>query len=229
MEKEMLYRYMPYSYFKEMVEKQALTLVKPLKCWDDSYEGIIWRMVNSEKGIKMIQEWTLRYSNNKNEAIETLLSNVEYMRCQSWSRAGNDEKMWKEYAHDNTCVMVEVKREKFTSFIVEDIEYKVFKDTDDFLEGELQKFGDENGMTLHNIFSSKKDEFEFEQETRIFNSTGENVNPNDDLFDIEIRPIEEFINGVMVHPFAKPQLVRSVEEICIEKNLKFLGQSKKKH
>lgn len=50
MEKEMLYRYMSFSEFVEMVQYERLTLVNPIAFWEDRYEGLTFKALNTEAG-----------------------------------------------------------------------------------------------------------------------------------------------------------------------------------
>lgn len=219
-----LCRYIPYKRFEEMVLSSKLTLVAPLEVWEDKNEGYIYRALKTKEGLERIQEYTLKYSGDRDEVANVLNASIKYVRCQSWSQNYDSMVMWNAYSYNNNAIMIKTTKEKIEdlNLRVEDIVYVSNNFT---LEEELNKVVDEKGITIHNVFMTKRQKFSFERETRVFQKpTGETDIP---IFEqIPIRDIREFIEEVIVHPRAEDVYVKKVKTFCSDNNIKFKGKSK---
>lgn len=194
---------MSFEAFIDIVINQKLTLLSPAK-WEDSYEG--WFLKELSKSEKI------------GDMIKTYLDSV----CgQCWSKNGDHIPLWSIYSYNNKSIMIKTT--------LQDLEglKGVYCRKMDYSEGaeisvdELTSFvmnpSPENMLIP---FTKKRDGFIHENEYRIFAFS--DCKP---AIDIPIPDINEFIKGVMVHPFADDWYVDIVKSVCDKYNLSFDGKS----
>ena len=198
-----LYRYMPFEVFIDIVINQKLTLLSPAK-WEDSYEG-----------------WFLKEL-SKSEKIGEQISQIINSICgQCWSKNGDHIPLWSIYSYNNKSIMI-----KTTLQDLEGLEGVYCREMDyskgaeisvDELTAFVMNPSPENMLIP---FTKKRDGFIHENEYRIFAFS--DCKPT---IDIPIPNINEFIKGVMVHPFANDWYVDIVKSVCDRFNLPFDGKS----
>ncbi len=141
----LVYKYMDFCKFEDLVKTQSLLFVNPLTKWEDKNEGFIYRIAKTEEGRNLVREVIKEKNPNKKIADEMIklfddggikfCNNLDRtkldwfnLRCQSWClRNENDEKqkdrdeyMWKNYCVGDG-VRIVVDNSKFdTLFYFED-------------------------------------------------------------------------------------------------------------
>lgn len=111
----MLYRYMSYEKFKDLVETKSLLFVNPLTMWKniDKNEGIIYQVAQTKKG-RFLIESVIREKNQSEDIIQEMLKLFENgcinsncvsngnktdwfgLRCQSWCLRNKDVEVQKK-------------------------------------------------------------------------------------------------------------------------------------
>jgi len=131
-----LYRYISFQHFKQLVENKELRFVNPLTEWEDKKEAYLFRQAQRKKGLKEICRLLDKPSNksiisqikhgNVVDMAHTssyprkikgfILKKIKYhyskpndwfgIRCQSWCKERDSKEMWRNYDTDNTAVMI---------------------------------------------------------------------------------------------------------------------------
>lgn len=231
-----IYRYTKFEIFKEIVENKTLYFVNPFTMWPDNKEGFLHRAAQKSVELTKIDN-ALVTNSGKKRIIEQLKNGGIYkeenqdgildwfgMRCQSWSKSGNDHKLWKEYSCNNCAVSIAVDTSKLLSLHcgkqkVEgfDVEYKKELSIEDDLNKAIGRHGE---FYFPFILRSKLlDKFEFENEYRLYltllDTKGHIIAENPKGVNVDINyDIEVFINGVYCHPDASNDFKTIVKEYC---------------
>lgn len=222
---ENVYRYISFENFVDIVINEKLTLVSPLSFWEDTYEGWLFRMLQE----KYPDSQSNQFPHNSLQAIRLLSKSVV---AQCWTKNCDTVAMWSIYSYSNKAVMIKTRRSKFdsingtTSFV--DVEYN---DTKQIAEDELRKmmqfYNTQTGLGLFAPFIRKRTAFSHENEVRLFAAKDGLINTNSkgETLDLNIAPVSEFIDGVMVHPLAPVWYVNIVQTFCDRFHIVFDGRS----
>ena len=109
-----------------------------------------------------------------------------------------------------------------------DVEYNDTKQTaKDELSKMMQFNNSQAGLGLFTPFIRKRNEFSHENEVRVFAAKDGPINTNSkwETLEINIAPVSEFIEGVMVHPLATDWYVNIVHSFCDRFHIMFDGRS----
>ena len=220
-----VYRYISFENFVDVVINERLTLVSPLSFWEDTYEGWLFRMLQQ----KYPDSQSNQFPQNALHAIQLLGKTVV---AQCWTKNCDSVAMWSIYSYSNKAVMIKTRQSKLvsinglTSFA--DVEYN---DTKQTAKDELRKMMRFNhpktGLGLFTPFIRKRSEFAHENEVRVFAVKDGPINTNSkgETLEINIAPVSEFIEGVMVHPLATDWYVNIVHSFCDRFHIMFDGRS----
>lgn len=218
-----LYRYVSFPIFVDMIQSSSLTLVSPLKAWEDRYEGLVYRALKTKKGRETIHRIIRQYTNDENELEQVLDATLKYIRCQCWSKSHDSLVLWNAYSYDKQAIMIKTTSEELEkmNLNITEIEYI----PDDFnLEAETKRVVDEKGITLHKFFCVKRRAFNYEEECRVFQKpTGDK--DIKEFVKIPISDIKCFVKEILVHPSAEEWYVDIVKKFCEDKDIPFNGQS----
>lgn len=225
MEKEYLYRYIPFSSFVSLILSKTLFMSNPLKDWEDTYEGLIYQALKTDEGKKRINQCLNKYTNDTEEVKNNLEIYVPNSRALCWSKNNNSIAMWSIYSYNNEAVRIKVERDWFEKYdvIVKDIYYAPNNSS---IEDEVKRVFNDDGYRISDIFGIKRKDFEYEEEVRIFRHFNPRVKVGEQDPNIHIDNISNFIQGVMVHPKAKSSYVNTVKLLCDSNGITFEGKSK---
>ena len=247
---EVLYRYISFETFVDMVQKNALTFVLPT-VWDDPQEDLPFERLVGEKesAVQM--------------AFLIALHNKTY--AQSWSELAESDAMWRIYAYNNHAVRIKVKKEKID--LLSGVHAIPVKYSDEPFD--CEKFDEE---TLYSSLAYKRTAFCHEKEVRLISTYKyrdeqdaqqhikavyiqyhhpESVTILESMFpelefdekldrviellnigdkcketkEISYAHIPDFVDGVMVHPLAPDWYIEVVKEFCKRNNIPFEGKS----
>ena len=109
-----------------------------------------------------------------------------------------------------------------------DVEYNDTKQTaKDELSKMMQFNNSQAGLGLFAPFIRKRNEFSHENEVRVFAAKDGPINTNSkgETLEINIAPVSEFIEVVMVHPLATDWYVNIVHSFCDRFHIMFDGRS----
>lgn len=218
-----LHRYVSFPIFVDTIQSSSLTLVSPLKAWEDKYEGLVYRALKSKKGKETINSIVQQYTNDENELEQVLDATLKYIRCQCWSMSYNSLVLWNTYSYSKQAIMIKTTSEELEkiNLDIRKIEYI----PDDFsLEDETKRVVDKNGITLSKFFCVKRESFKYEKEYRVFQKPTADKDLRE-YVKIPISEIKTFIKEVLVHPSAEEWYVDIVKKFCEDKDIPFNGQS----
>lgn len=250
-----IYRYISFESFVDILLSKKLTLVHP-SLFDDPYEN----MVNFYKTAP-ISYVELAYNNMESEMNKHYLkiqNNLVY--TQSWSRASESDAMWRIYSFNKRSICLAVDENKLKS--LENVKLI------DIIYNEgipIPKVADAIS-DISCLYTYKRLAFNHEEEARLFymkklQATKEKV--FDDLIDYDMLPghdqdgrlleqtviryesiedkynlklkknthkiridsLDDFIDEVTVNPFAPDWYVSVVEKLCKNYNINFFGKS----
>ena len=220
-----VYRYISFESFVDVVINERLTLVSPLSFWEDTYEGWLFRMLQQ----KYPDSQSNQFPQNALQAIQLLGKTVV---AQCWTKNCDSVAMWSIYSYSNKAVMIKTRRSKLASInrimSLVDVEYN---DTKQIAEDELRKmmqfYNTQTGLGLFAPFIRKRTAFSHENEVRLFAAKDGLINTNSkgETLDLNIAPVSEFIDGVMVHPLAPVWYVNIVQTFCDRFHIVFDGRS----
>lgn len=224
---EILYRYMSFPEFVNMVQRNELQLISPL-IWDDKYEGYLFHMIKTEEGKKRLIESSKKYTNDENEAINVLNNVIPKVRCRCWTKNCDDILMWNLYSYNKEAIMISVKREsieKLKNIEIVDLQYDSY---DINLEDEIEKVITKDGIYFLEIFKTKRKIFEYEHEVRLFSKpdTYDELISINNTYNINLDNITSFIESVIVHPCASDWYEDTVKTFCEKNKINFVGRSK---
>lgn len=251
---KIIYRYMSYCEFLDILKQKRLTLKYPGK-WPDNLEMLFLKQFNNQMEIdNLIKEYENAYPEFSKYDIKSdlqiLTSLLMRTRCQCWTYKEDDLIMWNERNSDET-VRIGVNKESFNK--CKSIEYYGNLSHSDVnyvqevtVKSIMQSF--HKGNRKYTTFViDKKDVFSYEKEHRII------LSPNDYFFSTQSygNTLAEFLErhfcgiksefgtddkhitfdirdiiDVKVTPYATSQFTNSVEQDCNQFKLKFNGISK---
>lgn len=222
---ENVYRYISFENFVDIVINEKLTLVSPLSFWEDTYEGWLFRILQQ----KYPGSLSNHFPQNHLQPIQLLGKRVV---AQCWTKNCDSVAMWSIYSYSNKAVMIKTRRSKLDSIYgiksSVDIEYNDTKQTaEDELRKMMQFNNPQTGLSLFTPFIRKRTEFSHENEVRLFavKEGFSDTNSKGETLDLNITPVSEFIDGVMVHPLAPAWYVNIVQTFCDRFHIVFDGRS----
>ena len=233
---------MCFKYFSKMREENALTLVDPFLCWEDTYEGAFYRAMQDEKTFNYLVQTTHHSADTVQNilAIKKLFEGPNNIKAQSWTKAGDDLLMWSAYSYGKKSIMV-VTNTGVMKKICENtymgshelvmpsvipISYCFENETD--IQQYIRSTFDSIKSPSIRIFEPltyKRKELEYEKEVRLFAIDMRNTLTK--TGHLKIPSISAFIEGVMVHPGASKCFAGRVRNLCALYGITFMGQSKK--
>lgn len=228
-----LYRYMSFESFVDIVQSKQLTFVSPIESWVDTYEGTLFKGLQNSSMLEAAADYIIKHGCDPDEPIENLDKRIKRVRCQCWTRAKDDIKMWSIYSYNNKSIMVEIKEEVLSNMGKQVLHYPVnyIKNIDFFEELEQalsfpENKGERTKTRSIRVFRTKRSCYRHEKEVRLFIREGDATDEKKPVkVDFKI-DVNEFILGVTVHPYAEDWYVSVIEEYCRLNNIKFRGKSK---
>lgn len=243
-----LYRYISFETFVGMVQKQALTFVLP-KVWDDPKERTaFYSFIEKRKNIyeRMMylaihgktyaqcwtqQEesdamWRIYAYGNHSIRIKTSrekISQLEKVTAFDVKYVENPEDVGdeKNYFEALTQKRKAFEHEKEVR-LINSYQFKTDEDFEKHVKALMVVSGhSERVKLLENLFPKLSMEEQVKEVISLLN-IGEN---SKNTKDISYAHINEFIEGVMVHPMAPAWYVEIVEEFCQKNNILFEGKS----
>lgn len=189
----------------------------------------------TQTGMENLNEYIRRFSGNRKENIRRIIQLCSQIYkstyCLCFTRARDEEVLWNAHSDSNKCIMISTTARKVSALVKQDNHTikEVCYDLErsdmfrDFLENidvtdESTSYFDRDEMFLH-----KRKCFSYEREVRLIcsnysdNKTG--------LLKYSIPRLEQFLDGVMVHPQADQSYVALVELLCDHFSVPFLGRS----
>lgn len=237
-----LYRYTTFKRLQEIVLEKHLTLVKPFKYWEDTYEGAFYKAVNNPQTFNELVSLT-HHRNDSNEKlanIQSLVSRYPSIRAQSWCRSEDSIVMWNAYSNNRTAIMLKTSKTRMDEIFKDNwpsrsntdcdmalpwgnpVSYNIENDSD-MKKMFVDLFADiSNGIQPYAPFLYKRKAFSYEDEYRIFVTS---FDTSSDLAQLKVNSPQGFIEGVMVHPGASKVFVGKVRNFCNENNIEFCGKS----
>lgn len=222
-----LYRYMSYEKFIDMLESKSLCFVYPPEFWKDSYEGFLFKAMQTQKGQETILK--LLKSDMHRTFIKALLENNELkvIRYTCWTQSNDAMVLWSSYSESNQAIMIATTSGHLEKLSINGEHVHLMPIT--YVKS--LRIEDEIGILQHlklflpNIFRIKRQIFDYENEVRAHIYCGKDVGEKE-LFRVPIPQLSDFIEGVLVHPRSDEVYVEKIKLICEAYNIRFLGQSK---
>jgi len=230
-----IYRYISFESFVDILQSKALTFVNPLTSWEDGYEGIVFRALQTNDGQERIQE-ILDSVSSQHFIIAEM---AKFIRCQCWTKTRDSIAMWSTYRNNDKAEMIKSRSDKIecltngnTNIRLHEVDYYELNDESN-LEEELKRVignaitGEE--LDISRFFVSKRIGFQHENEVRAITS----ITPGEDFLQridkplrVEItQPISDFIEEVMVHPKAEDWYTQVIKDFCAIYGVNFSGKS----
>lgn len=221
-ENELLYRYISFPTFVDMVQTKTLNFVHPY-VWEDCAENMFF----------------LYYVNQiDNEYEKTVpLTFWSHIYAQSWSRLSESDAMWRIYSYDRQSLRITITHDSLKKIHVfsKDI---IYDDTPP-----INKAGEKISIAkLFDLISQKRTAFSHEKEVRlyytdynefdefekaVFNNLTNSPKKNEPVkcCPVSFKDVDNFIVGVQVNPFAPDWYVKTVKKYCELNNIPFEGKS----
>jgi len=267
-----LYRIIDFETFVDLMLYGEERYVNPRK-WDDTYEGYIFRMLDSKEGRgKLIEILYEHYEHDELRTVSAfgrLYSSYSGCYAQCWSATEESDALWRIYSYGKHSIRIGTKVSKVKDVLkknghsygkVVKIDYNMLQNNTAY-EKIIMEIKDMN--STYYGFSHKRAAFKHENEYRamFMNDTAEAVlghllfgqykfEYREDAKNIEeiverterVFPykafnrsqteilkvdINEYIDSILVNPFAEDWYVERVRRICEMKEIgeKFLGRS----
>ena len=227
-------RYESFEKFCEMLFFKQITLSAP-ESWFDGYENYLLQLSKNKEDETRMRDIIKRNKkvsdDDANEIIKFIKSICSNTRCKCFSKSFDAEQMWHAYKFNNQTILWKTTTEKIEKINYEFDTQEVKYDLEEKgLNSLLNLTGFINNQPCirndFEFFSHKLKRYSYEDELRVIHTKaykeGEKV-----IYKFPIKcSLNEFIDGVMVHPLAKEEFVKTVEQICKEFDIKFLGKSK---
>lgn len=222
-----LYRYVSFETFVDLVQSSSLCFVFPPVSWEDTHEGFLYRAIKTPEGKQKILSLIPTQQNRLFAEAVLTDETLNHTRFQCWTQAQDQVALWSIYNYMNKAIMISSTSEKLEQLSFEEQKVTLMQLTyvnSISLEDEV-KFVIGQKIFAPDIFRTKRSAFEHEKEVRAFVGTTRLINPMNPLR-VPVPNIQDFIEGVMVHPNAPSWYVAVVEEYCRINHIRFLGQSK---
>lgn len=222
-----LYRYISFEEFVDIVQNKKLSFVYPPEAWEDTYEGFLFRAIQTTQGKERILELLpsgAKKSFVKGSLTEKTLSRVRY---QCWSEAKDSIAMWSIYSNQKKALMICTSSETLEKLSYNDHYVGISNITyveNPSIKAEIDEIFKKFKVFIPNIFNTKRDGFAHEKEVRAHIGMNEEIDPQTPLR-VPIPSAQTFIESVLVHPSADIRYVNLVEEYCRANGITFLGQS----
>lgn len=235
-----IYRFMSIESFIDMVMKKSLTFVHPSR-WDDPYEYILLDNLRKMYNYDFIQ-------------ANSLFNLAHSVFCQSWTKKNESDALWRIYSHNNSSVRVCVKNENIKK--LEGVTKKEINYSDNISSEDVKTWDDlYNSITKKRTAFMHEEEVRLIKinptETQLSFGTNElfkfantlslnknlTVEQTKDIkkfnnceyvekIQIPFNNIDNFIDSVMLNPFAPDWFNETLELFCKEYNINYLGKSK---
>ena len=217
------FRYLSPEAFRKIVEDGELVFTTPNE-WPDKCEGYLYHALQEEEGKRRIVEIAKSYGAEDGEVENKLQYVYDNTRCVCFCGSEDSIVMWSAYDnYKSETIMIEISIDELKSdrIMVCPVEYV---DDNISLEAEIRKVIKPKGLITHNVYITKRREFSFENETRLFYRA---EYPN--IIDPSTIKIDtsKFIKNVIVHPTAKDEYEGQIRALCKEYGIKYSGRSKK--
>lgn len=174
MKSQELYRFISFESFMNLLITKEERYVRPIDCWEDTYEGYMLHMLDTNKGTREVLEIIYdKYSGNENKLHNTMLIYSQLLRAryacygQSWSKVKDSDAMWRIYSYNKKAIQLVSEKdriknlfgnnsEKYLKLRIGDITY------DDNVDVSIRK-----GMPATEPYFHKRDAFKHEEEVRV--------------------------------------------------------------
>ena len=170
-----LYRITSFESFMSLLVNQQERYVRPIDCWEDTYEGYLLHLLDSDAGESDIihRLYTIVFNHDIDSTVINFvhLQHARYA-CygQCWSRSKDSDAMWRIYSPGRKGIQLVSDRPKLehvigsqfkpSQFRLANVKYDIMADEDakDILH---------QGVKYTEPFFHKRTAFEHEKETRI--------------------------------------------------------------
>jgi sugar diacid utilization regulator len=153
----LIYRFMDFTKFVDMVIHENITLVDPL-LWDDPYEKEFFSEYMRQKSkAGDFKENLSKYGYDLELILKLIVSKNIY--ALSWTRIEESDALWRIYSDNNQSIRIAANEESLRNLddcILYDVNYKDFNTKDDVLN-----------YSFYELFSTKRTAFEHEHEVRL--------------------------------------------------------------
>jgi len=237
-----LYRYISFETFTDIVLSKSLSFVHPLKAWEDTYEGYIYRALQNDTGIEKMSEIIseLNTEQTVKEDFPQIVLEMSRNRfwCICWSQEKDSVPLWSIYSYYNKAVMIKTVASDLLHKLNRQVSLCPVKYYDVLnLKAEIEKlfeFKHHPKDTLPfkpiDALLSKRKAFEHEKEIRCFYDASLLETEYEKLpiaIPVSIKcHISELIHDVQVHPLAPDWYANTVKMFCDSYGIKFSGKSK---
>ena len=170
-----LYRIISFEGLMSLLMNKQERYVRPIDCWEDTYEGFLLHLMDNENGLKEIIHtlYAGLMHNDVNLTIDNFvrLQHARYA-CfgQCWSRNKDSDAMWRIYSYNRKAVQLVTDRQRIqkvvgsqfrpTELIIANVKYDINSDED---AKKLLKVG----AKFSEPFFHKRAAFSHEKETRV--------------------------------------------------------------
>lgn len=173
-----LYRIISLESFLSLLLNSEDRLVRPIDCWEDTYEGFLLRMIEQQDD-KCREVVDRIYRDISKESVDkTIINLAKLIRCRftcycmCWSRKKDSDALWRIYSYDKKAIQLVSSEERISktiadanfdedNYLIEDIQYD---EKDDMLS--LRKLF-EPSSKIHDTFLHKRTAFDHEKEVRV--------------------------------------------------------------
>lgn len=223
-----LHRYISFESFVDVVQSKSLCFVYPPVEWEDTYEGFVYRAMQTPLGREKIRQILLKRGVHypPELAMDDKLQSITRYQC--WSQARDKIVLWSLYSYSSKAIMISTTSEKIEKLTVDGRNFvkcmPVKYVESNSLEDELEAFTP-TSFTSNLFFRTKRNEYEHENEIRAYIGTAGIIDMRTPLR-VKIPDVHSFIDSVLVHPSAPSWYVDVVKEYCRINGINFLGQSR---
>ena len=219
----LLYRYISYEKFLDMIQKSQLYFANPFKEWDDKKEGYIFKTTQTAKGREKIISALNSFETTdefKEVCMKYFKNEIYGIRCQSWTTKGNSRRLWKDYTNKDG-VMIQSSFDKINSLKYEthSVELIKVKYRKISIYKDIKKAIDFKKQIIYFPFflKSKRNKFEYEQEYRAYVIQ---TDPKDEGIFVDIPNLLDFIINVTPNPNSDMNNINKIKNICEKHGIK---------
>lgn len=196
---EPLYRIISLEGFLSLVVNKFERFVRPIDAWEDTFEGYMLHLLDSEIGLKTVVD---HLYNNITEANTNLtVMNVSkllrsrytcYGMC--WSKVKDSDALWRIYSYDNKAIQLVSNKSRIDKLITDNYEHtrfriqSVYYDINDEAEA-INKILVKNAK-VDEAYFHKRPAFKHEKEVRVL------INDSEKTTNLEAFSIQAIRNNL---------------------------------
>ena len=174
---DLIYRITSLEGFLSLLVNKKERFVRPIDCWEDTFEGYMLHLLDSDEGtLKVIEKLHNEISNRITDV--TIRNFTKLQRCRfasygmCWSKVKDSDAMWRIYSYDKKAIQLISSKQSVenmllnakwnrSSFDIYDVKYDIY-DEDDAINKIMRR-----NSKIVSAYFHKRPAFEHEQEVRV--------------------------------------------------------------